>query len=79
MSTSLMAAGGLALACAVLVWLLLRAQRTIGKLKSERAQYEQTIRALAKSSALSKDRIRDLTGLDPDSLRIDEAGGVWAE
>lgn len=51
MSPSLMAAGGLALACGVLLWRLLAAHRKIGKLKHERSQSRATIRQMAEEIA----------------------------
>lgn len=75
----LYAAGGLALACGFLLWRLTAAHRTLGKLKAENHELKQAILEARETGALSKERIRDLTGVDPDRVRIDEDGALWAE
>lgn len=51
MSASLITAGGFALACGVLLLMLLRAHRTIGKLKHERKDDKAAIRRMAEEIA----------------------------
>ena len=57
-------------------WLYIRAQKKVSVLKAELTQLRKDV---FNARELSSSRIRDLTGLDPDRVRIDEDGGIWAE
>lgn len=76
MSFSLIAAGGLGLAVAFLLWRLSQANKTIGRLKTQIQAKDAAYAQLEEQTGLLSKRIADLGGAPPDGVLVDDEGRI---